>query len=200
MSTTPKKRKRVKGGPKGARFERRICKELSLWVSNEEREDCFWRSSMSGGRATLHIKRGRKTAISAQAGDITAIHKKGMLLSSLVVIDCKEYKSMKWHCLIYGNAGVVQPAWEKLGVESRRDHKSRLLVCTESHQPIIACVDFHFIALLSASTKGCPKVIAEFPQLEMAVLSWDWLMEVPFNEIRNYCRNTRWSREVSVHI
>ncbi|MBM3120244.1 MAG: hypothetical protein FJ006_12010, partial [Chloroflexi bacterium] len=55
---------------KGASFERDISRQLSLWWTHGERDDVFWRSSMSGGRATVRAKKGQKTAY--QNGDITA--------------------------------------------------------------------------------------------------------------------------------
>ena len=46
------------GKQKGGEYERTVCKKLSLWVSNGTRDDIFWRSAMSGGRATLQRKKG----------------------------------------------------------------------------------------------------------------------------------------------
>lgn len=46
-----------KGGP----FEREICKTLSLWWTKQERDDVFWRSSQSGGRATMRARKGKGT-------------------------------------------------------------------------------------------------------------------------------------------
>lgn len=54
--------------PKGQNFERQICKELSLWLSKGQRDDLFWRTAGSGGRATTRQKKGKNTA--GAAGDI----------------------------------------------------------------------------------------------------------------------------------
>ena len=56
---------------KGSSFEREICKELSLWYTGGERDDIFWRTSISGGRATQRAKSGKKTA--GSCGDVAAI-------------------------------------------------------------------------------------------------------------------------------
>ena len=55
---------------KGSVFEREICKELSLWITSGERDDIFWRTAGSGGRATMRKKSGKTTA--NQEGDVCA--------------------------------------------------------------------------------------------------------------------------------
>jgi len=54
---------------KGGSFEREICCLLSLWLTNNERDDVFGRSDASGGRFTSRWKRGKSTA--NMSGDIT---------------------------------------------------------------------------------------------------------------------------------
>ncbi len=72
---------------KGSRFERDICRLLSEWVSGGKRDDLFWRTSMSGGRATIRSRGGKETH--GQYGDITATHPKGRKLTKLVTIELK---------------------------------------------------------------------------------------------------------------
>lgn len=72
---------------KGADFERDISRTLSLWWSHGERDDIFWRTSMSGGRATVRSKAGKSTAY--QAGDITATDPIGAPLIKATVIELK---------------------------------------------------------------------------------------------------------------
>jgi hypothetical protein len=80
------------GKAKGAEFERDVCRKLSLWVSNGRHDDVFWRSAMSGGRATLAQKVGKRR--SAQDGDISAIRNEGHSLCELFNIECKFYKNL----------------------------------------------------------------------------------------------------------
>ena len=77
----------AKGRNKGMKFERDVCRQLSLWWSNNHRDDVFWRSAGSGGRATMRSKRGQRTANSA--GDISAIHKSGMALLRRITFELK---------------------------------------------------------------------------------------------------------------
>lgn len=59
------------GNPKtkGGDFERKIAKKLSLWFTNGERDDIFWRTQSSGGRFTQRAKNNQNTE--NQGGDIT---------------------------------------------------------------------------------------------------------------------------------
>jgi hypothetical protein len=72
---------------KGSDFERQICKDLSLWWSGGERDDIFWRTSLSGGRATVRRKSGKKTDL--QCGDISAIDPYGVPLIQQVTFELK---------------------------------------------------------------------------------------------------------------
>lgn len=56
------------GGNKGRQFERDVARILSLWWSNGEDEDCFWRTDSSGARATTRRKKGKP--LPSNAGDI----------------------------------------------------------------------------------------------------------------------------------
>lgn len=56
---------------KGGEFEREFSKLFSLYVTEGKRTDVFWRSSQSGGRATVRAKSGQKTE--GSYGDITCL-------------------------------------------------------------------------------------------------------------------------------
>src|SRR5690348_956214 len=78
----------MNGKNKGSSFERGLCKTLSLWWTSGERDDIFWRTSNSGGRATFRNRRNNKTTI--HCGDICAIDPLGESLLRLVVIEAKK--------------------------------------------------------------------------------------------------------------
>ncbi len=75
------------GHRKGSNFERLICKKLSLWWTGGERDDVFWRSSQSGGRATQRAKFGKKTY--GSYGDIAAVDPMGEPLLKFFTIELK---------------------------------------------------------------------------------------------------------------
>ena len=72
---------------KGSSFEREVCKELSLWWTNQEADDIFWRSHTSGARATQRKKKGKTTY--GQDGDVTATHPCGQPLLDFFSIEIK---------------------------------------------------------------------------------------------------------------
>lgn len=75
------------GHAKGADFERIICRELSLWWSEGKRDDIFWRTPQSGGRATSRGKQGKSTF--GHHGDILATDPIGLPLLDFMTFELK---------------------------------------------------------------------------------------------------------------
>ncbi len=75
------------GKSKGSAYEREIAKKFSLWWTDGERDDVFWRTDNSGGRATTRAKSGVKTF--GQRGDLQASDPIGQPLMDLCVIEIK---------------------------------------------------------------------------------------------------------------
>lgn len=82
-----KKKKRKGKSDKGGPFERETCGKLSKWWTGSDDESVFWRTSQSGGRATLRRRKGKKT--SGQCGDICSIHPSSRYMTELFTIECK---------------------------------------------------------------------------------------------------------------
>jgi hypothetical protein len=75
---------------KGSAFEREICATLSIWWTQDldkPRDDIFYRTASSGGRATTRAKGGVKTANSY--GDVTFIDPVGQPLIDSCLIELK---------------------------------------------------------------------------------------------------------------
>ena len=79
--------KKGKGKAKGGAFERFISKTLSMWWTDGVRDDIFWRSSSSGGRATQRATKNKTTF--GQYGDIQYTDPIGKPLIDLCVIELK---------------------------------------------------------------------------------------------------------------
>jgi len=120
---------------KGSSFERTICKQLSLLVTNGERTDVFWRSALSGGRATLQFDQG--IINQAQAGDISAISKEGMWLIDNYQIECKHYKDLEFASGFLSNTGAVYGFWQSLVKDATRRGKKPLLIAKQNNRPIV---------------------------------------------------------------
>jgi hypothetical protein len=78
---------------KGGQFEREICKVLSLWWSDDKREDLFWRTAGSGARATVRRKQGKKTADAT--ADVMATHESSKPLTRVCCFELKRGFSSK---------------------------------------------------------------------------------------------------------
>lgn len=72
---------------KGSSFERDMCKALSKWWTEGERDDVFWRSQASGGRATIRKKKG--ATLAGQEGDVCSTDPISAPLTELFTIELK---------------------------------------------------------------------------------------------------------------
>jgi hypothetical protein len=129
------------GGAKGAEFERVICKHLSLWLSRGMRDDLFWRTAMSGGRATVRIRQGKINR--SQCGDIGAIDAQGERLTNLFFIDTKRHRdvnmrSMLYPLRIYKGPGNVSRLWSDCCADAHEAKRLPLLIVQENTHSIFA--------------------------------------------------------------
>jgi hypothetical protein len=126
------------GKTKGSTFERKICRDLSLWVSDGKRDDLYWRSAMSGGRATVRGKKGKDT--NNQLGDITAVDPLGFPLTDRFVVECKHYKNLEWESFIYGK-GFIWKTWDIVCDISYRNKRFPFLILKQNGRNAVVIVD-----------------------------------------------------------
>jgi len=72
---------------KGSNFERLISTRLSIWWTDGKHDDTIWRSSMSGGRATVRGRKGKRTA--GHAGDLCSTDPASADLFRVLVFELK---------------------------------------------------------------------------------------------------------------
>lgn len=72
---------------KGGQFERDFSSKLSLWWTAGQDDSVFWRTSNSGGRATVRQQKGKFTY--GQFGDITFIDPIGEPLLKYFIFELK---------------------------------------------------------------------------------------------------------------
>lgn len=99
---------------KGAQFEREMCKAFSLWWTKGKRDDIFWRTSNSGGRATARAKKSLETKW--QYGDMGFIDPIGESLIHTVVFEFKRgYQTANLHDFFDNPEGNPkrQRTWER---------------------------------------------------------------------------------------
>lgn len=123
------------GHRKGASFERSVSKDLSLWISGGRRDDVFWRSALSGGRATIGLSDGIKR--NNQAGDISAIAALGEYLLDHCVVECKSYADLDLFRGIANDTGKLYKFWNELRVHSAKFSKQPMLIARQNGLPAV---------------------------------------------------------------
>lgn len=126
------------GKQKGAGFEREVCVLLSKWVTNGKQEDVFWRSAMSGGRATIGHRKGK--IHSAQVGDISAIHPAGHHFIETFAPECKFYADLNWAGLLTGK-GKLLDFWAEIKKQAKNHRKHPFLVARQNRMRPNVCID-----------------------------------------------------------
>lgn len=114
---------------KGSQGERDVSRELSLWWTNGERDDCIWRTAGSGARFTSRSKQGKHTANSA--GDFCFIDAIAEPLFKLLVIENKVgyTKNIDPLSQVDGKKADILDTWlKKAYLECRQ---------TKRHYPIV---------------------------------------------------------------
>ncbi|KON32543.1 hypothetical protein AC477_02845 [miscellaneous Crenarchaeota group-1 archaeon SG8-32-1] len=137
------RKKRKKSG-KGSVYEREICKKLSLWWTDGVRDDIYWRTASSGGRATARKKMGKSTV--GQYGDVQATDPIGKPLTDLCTIEIKRgYTSETFANLIerHQNPKVKECLYERF-IKQATDEKIQartpywlLIVKRNAREPIV---------------------------------------------------------------
>jgi len=97
---------------KGSSFERDIARAFSLWWTNGEHDDVFWRVLGSGGRATRKSRTGKNVA-HASFGDLEATDPSAFPFTSLVVVEIKRgYGRWAFEDVLDNPVSKTQP-WAK---------------------------------------------------------------------------------------
>ena len=120
---------------KGGNFERKICKLLSLWYSENERDDIFYRSASSGAMATQRFKKGKTTV--GQGGDITSADSDGIKFIEKVSIELKHYKTFSLDFLLFNKPSVVRDWWGQCSNDASRSNKYPILIIKKNGLPEI---------------------------------------------------------------
>lgn len=139
------------GKQKGAAFEREVCVMLSKWLSNGVQEDLFWRSAMSGGRATVAHKNTGKRHVN-QVGDISAIGNLGFSLTNRFFIEVKTYKNLDFTSALNGKGKLIE-FWKIAKHEARKFKLIPLLIVKQNRLPIILGTNDLGIHFLKSESK-----------------------------------------------
>jgi hypothetical protein len=148
-----------------------------MWVSGGRQEDVFWRSAMSGGRATIAAVKGK--VLTAQAGDITAIHSQGYSLTNRFFIETKFYKNLGLVNAIFGKGNLVN-FWKIAQREAARYKRLPLLIAKQNRDPALLCIDSMGLHFLNCRANA----YGRFPYLDMIVCDLRAILNVPYTKTR----------------
>lgn len=157
---------------KGSAFEREISAKLSLWFSNNERDDIFYRTQSSGARFTARKKGNKDTAF--QSGDITASDPIGTPLVEKLSIELKTGYG-KW-CILdkidsHQKRTQLDKFWEQCYEDAKKSNREPILIfrrplkmpCIAMRIEYFSRLEDYFglfeYSLLSATTQENQKLI-----------------------------------------
>jgi hypothetical protein len=108
-------------------------------VSNGTLSDVFWRSAMSGGRATVAFRK-HGTRHRNQVGDISYVNDIGKKFIDQFVVECKFYADLNYLGLLTGK-GKLLDFWAKLKKEAKDHDKHPFLVARQNRLQAHVIVD-----------------------------------------------------------
>lgn len=171
----------VSGKHKGSQYERVVAKKLSLWLSNGVRDDLLWRSSLSGGRATLLFKQGKKNK--SQTGDLSSIDILSQEFIDQFFVEIKCYKSLDITSGFVKSTGLLKSFWDKLVKDALTAKKNPMLIAKQNHLPALLLVHPNGAKLLNINNGILlcdASKVAEFCQWPSEVYLFDQLLTKPF--------------------
>jgi hypothetical protein len=122
----------VNGKVKGASYERALCVLFSLWISHGQRKDIFWRSSLSGGRATVH-KKGEVR----QAGDMCAVAPEGHILTDQLFFEFKHVRDLQLDRFFLEGKGTLAKFWRTAHREALKYNRLPLIIARQNRLPTL---------------------------------------------------------------
>ncbi len=143
-----KPKKPGSGQKKGKRFEKEIAKELSLWWTNNKRNDIFYLTSGSGSRFTIRKKSGQDTANSS--GDIGLLDPIGQPFLNLFQIEVKRgyTDDLDLLSIIDGkDQKYLIFDWIEKAIHEQQEAKKKeiLLIIKRDRKEKIVCVNTKFL-------------------------------------------------------
>jgi hypothetical protein len=121
---------------KGANFERWVCRQLSRYIDPQGTDTLFWRSAMSGGRATQQFKQGIKNK--TQLGDITCVHEQGHWITNRYMLECKFYAKLDIASSLLFGHGHLAKFWSDHVKASEGKDRHPLLIAKENfREPLV---------------------------------------------------------------
>lgn len=121
---------------RGAGHERDTCRKLSLWLSEGKEDGWFWRSAMSGGRATLF-----GAAAAQQAGDVSGLAPRAHEFLKHYAVECKRRRDLQLRRTLLGLGSELRTLFVEAQTEARKFGRDTWLIAKEDRLPTLLCVN-----------------------------------------------------------
>jgi hypothetical protein len=179
----------AKGKGKGSAYEREKCREFSLWITEGKRDDLFWRSPTSGGRATTRAKKGLNTY--GCYGDILCVDPEGLwLIPTVITVEIKKGYTTKllFSDLIErpGAESLIYKFWQKIKKESAQANSLfPLLIFRRACRSEMVLTDFNFTKLFRNFFREVSTYITyKNTQEKLILFNYQDLLRLPPNQIK----------------
>ena len=185
------------GSNKGADFERRICKELSLWWTQDDpegsKDNIFWRTSGSGARATQRNKKGLDSNMFS--GDVGLLDSRGEDFLKLCIIEIKRGYSLHFDLLNYldgkKSGGILFEFWDKICKESDKLNKEPLLILKRDRKDTCIALQTSLISrIMHHSGPPLGRKITLEQNFTYVLEKGKRLVILPFSEFLTWARPT----------
>lgn len=167
------------GKQKGSQFERDICKALSLWVSGDKQEDLFWRSAMSGGRSTVHHRKGK--FMGQHAGDITSTSPEGHKLTDYFFVECKFVADLGLAGFVLNTGSTMMRFWEIACKEAGKYNRAPMIIAKQNRSPIFVAIDSRDAKGFNWAKESALARIATGPETSCTIVAWEQMLKQPFS-------------------
>jgi len=183
---------------KGDDFERSQCRFLSLWWSNGERNDIFWRNRK---HLTIKDPTGRH-----QLGDIMSLYPEGISFVRVFNVELKtgysktkrgkKVKTVPWDVLDLIDYVGIEPQdpvllrfWEQTREDARISERLPLLIFKRDYHSPVVCTDITTLNSLSVHLKKPTFPFVQFSNKDHSLimfreeLFFTWLLPSVVKEI-----------------
>lgn len=168
------------GKQKGAGFERYVCEKFSRWIDPKGTDSHFWRSAMSGGRATVRGRQGKKTA--SQSSDLSAQTKEGLPLLKVFSIECKFVRDLNLVAALVSAKGPLADHWKQVSRDARQHDKHPMLVAKQNGWPPFLIMRVEDAYALFGASNSIDLELGRFCQFgsNLALMFFEQAMEVKY--------------------
>jgi hypothetical protein len=167
---------------KGSQFERDICRQLSLWWTNGESDSVFWRTSNSGGRATVRSRKGLKTK--NHYGDIMAVDPIGEPFLNFFTVELKRGYNRHSIADLLDQDKPLYLQWIKKACKEVTEAGSKhwLLIVKRDRRETIVMMPLHAAETISnnnnfSTIHGFLMTIATMPIRRFLAISPKWIIK-----------------------